>query len=192
MLPVRCANTAPARRPLPPPGPVTAPSSLPGPPQPEEASQSLDVIGRRPWQNLPKAPVAIGIKGAIFVMATRPYWVSVRPLSVSPLFLHQDLCTCRFLCSALFPRPASPHCSSLRSNLTSQKGLPHVAPAGVARPPPGPSVMPPCVYSSSFSSRCSACALTCLLPSHAAHTHVEDVRSVRAGPLSAPHCVCGT
>lgn len=60
-LPSRCCQLDVPTRPQPdgpchPPGPVTAPSSLPGPPQPEEASQSLDVIGRCPWENLPKAP----------------------------------------------------------------------------------------------------------------------------------------
>lgn len=150
-LPSRCCQLDVPTRPQPdgpchPPGPVTAPSSLPGPPQPEEASQSLDVIGRCPWENLPKAPHCNWNKRRNFYRGDKAILgFSLSFISMSPLFLNQDLCTCCFPCSELFPRPVSPHCSSLRSNLTSQKGLPYVVPAAVARPPPSPSVTPPCV-----------------------------------------------
>lgn len=54
-----------------------------------------------PQGNPPKAPIATGIKCITSITMTRPSWVSLCPLSLSPLFPSQDLCTCYFLCLEL-------------------------------------------------------------------------------------------
>lgn len=102
-----------------------------------------------PQGNPPKAPIATGIKRITFIPMSRPHWVALCPLSLSPLFPSQDLCTHYFLCLGLSFQGRCLLCSSLRSNLTLER--PSLDPSHEARHPhPGPSVMPSCVHSFYF------------------------------------------
>ena len=72
------------------------------------------------------------------------------------------------LLRAFFPGPLSPHCSSLRSNLTLER--PSLHPSQEARhPTPSPSVMPSCVHSFLFY----LWYLSCLLSSCYTYRHTH-------------------
>ena len=91
------------------------------------------------------------------------------------------------LLRAFFPGPLSPHCSSLRSNLTLER--PSLHPSQEARhPTPSPSVMPSCVHSFLFY----LWYLSCLLSScYTTDTRTEHQLCVGKASIS-PHYVCSS
>ena len=75
------------------------------------------------------------------------------------------------LLRAFFPGPLSPHCSSLRSNLTLER--PSLHPSQEARhPTPSPSVMPSCVHSFLFYLWYLSCLLSSCYTYR--HTHMQS------------------